>query len=211
MKQIPSKYLEAFIAACRQAASAGLVRASSGNLSWRVDDDHMLITETGSWMSKLTEEQVVVCRIADNVVLNNKRPSEEIGFHLGIMRKRAGVHVVLHFQSPCATALACRPLEQTDFCVIPEVPYHIGPIAVLPYLAPGSDQLAEAVVSAMTDHDLVILKNHGQVVMGKDFDNVIQKATFFELACDIILRVGDEVQTLSAEAVEALFSRHPKE
>jgi hypothetical protein len=33
---------------------------------------------------------------------------------------------------------------------------------------------------------------------------VIQKATFFELACDIILRTGTQVQPLPPEAVAEL-------
>ena len=55
-------------------------------------------------------------------------------------------------------------------------------------LTPSSKELAEKVVSAVQTHDLVILQNHGQVVLGEDFDDAIQKAGFFELACQILMR-----------------------
>jgi ribulose-5-phosphate 4-epimerase/fuculose-1-phosphate aldolase len=210
MTNVSEKQLEDFVAACHRVASFGLVRCSSGNLSWRVNEEYMLITATRSWMAEITREQVAVCRISNGDVLNEKKPSAENGFHFGILRERSDVNVVLHFQSPFATALACSWREQKNFFVIPEIPYYIGQIAVVPYLDPGSNALAKEVISAMKEHDLVILKNHGQVTVGKSFDDVIQKASFFELACEIILRTGDQVQFLSQDAIVYLRQIYSK-
>ena len=204
MNYASEKHLEEFVTACHRVASFGLVRCSGGNLSWRVNEEHMLITATRSWMAEITREQIAVCRISDSTVLNDKKPSAENGFHFGILRERSDVNVVLHFQSPFATAVACCGRDHKDFFVIPEIPYYIGPIAVVPYLNPGSNELAQGVVSAMKEHDLVILKNHGQVTVGKNFDDVIQKACFFELACEIILRAGNKIQFLSEDAIAYL-------
>lgn len=204
MNKLSEKHLESFVAACHRLASFGLVRCSSGNLSWRVNDEYMLITTTHKWMSELTKEQIAVCRISDGAVLNEKTPSAENGFHFGIFRERADVNVVLHFQSPFATALACSGRDIKNFFVIPEIPYYIGTIAIVPYLNPGSNDLAKEIISAMKEHDLAILKNHGQVAVGENFDDVIQKASFFELACEIILRAGDQIQFLSEDAITYL-------
>lgn len=208
MAHVSENHLDEFAAACRRIAASGLVRCSSGNLSWRVDEEYMLITTTRSWMGELTREQIAVCRISDGSVLNEKNPSAENGFHFGILRERSDVNVVLHFQTPFATAVACRGRDLKNYFVIPEIPYYIGPIAVVPYLNPGSSDLALEVVFAMKGHDLVILKNHGQVTVGKSFDDVIQKASFFELACEIILRAGDQIQFLSEDAVAYLRQRY---
>jgi ribulose-5-phosphate 4-epimerase/fuculose-1-phosphate aldolase len=56
----------------------------------------------------------------------------------------------------------------------------------------------------MKDHDLAMMANHGQIVVGKSFDDVIQKAVFFELACEIILRGGDDIRPLAPQAVAEL-------
>jgi hypothetical protein len=40
---VSEKYLEQFVVASHCVASHGLVRSSSGNLSWRVSEEHMLI------------------------------------------------------------------------------------------------------------------------------------------------------------------------
>ena len=204
MPIVSQRQLEDFAAASRRAAAHGLMRCSSGNLSWRIDGEHMLVKASRSWMADLTADQVALCRIADGVALNGRTPSVEIGFHAGILRQRPEVNAVLHFQTPCATTLACSNLQSINFFVIPEIPYYIGPIAIVPYLDPGSRDLADAVLAAMRDHDLAIMKNHGQVTVGKSFDDVIQKAAFFELACEIILRAGDRVQPLSADALSRL-------
>lgn len=204
MNQVSEKQLNEFVTACRRVASYGLVRSSSGNLSCRVNKEYMLITATRSWMGEMSKEQIAICRISDGAVLNEKKPSAENGFHFGILRERSDVNVVLHFQSPYATAVACSGRDYNNFFVIPEIPYYLGQIATVPYLNPGTNELAKEVISAMKEHDLVIMKNHGQVTVGNNFDEVIQKATFFELACEIILHAGNQIQFLSQSAIDYL-------
>jgi len=204
MNNIPEGHLDDFVAAAHRVAENGLVVCGSGNLSWRVDDDHMLVTSAGSWMANISTDEVAVYRIADGAILNGKKPSKEIGFHTAILRERRDVNVVLHFQSPSATTLACREPQVKNFFVIPEIPYYVGPVALVPYLLPGSPQLAEAVTAAIKKHNLASLRNHGQVTVGRDFDGVIEKAAYFELACNIILGAGESVQLLSRESVADL-------
>jgi ribulose-5-phosphate 4-epimerase/fuculose-1-phosphate aldolase len=203
--------LEEFVSAAHRTAQYGLVLCGSGNLSWRIDHQHMLITTTGAWLSDLTKDQVAICRIRDGVCLNGKEPSIELGFHRAILCERIDVGVVLHFQSPSATILACRREQAIDrFFVIPEVPYYIGPVAVVPYLAPGSADLGEAVTAAMRTHNAVILKNHGQVTVGTDLREALQRAVYFEFASTICLRAGEDVETLGEEAIESLYQARTK-
>jgi ribulose-5-phosphate 4-epimerase/fuculose-1-phosphate aldolase len=202
-----SSMMEEFAAACRKAASYGLMRCSSGNMSRRVDRERILVKASRAWMAECTAEDVALCRLADGQSLNDKKPSVEIGFHTGILRQRDDVDVVLHFQTPSATTLACRrDLESIDFFAIPEVPYYIGKIGLIPYILPGSVRLATVVTQTMKDHNLAVLANHGMVTVGKDYDDAIQKAVFFELACEIILKAGVNLRALTDEAVKELKS-----
>lgn len=204
MNEVSSEVLERFVEACHDVDRRGLLRCSCGNLSLRLDAERMLITATGSWMGKLTPEQVAVCRIADASVLHGPKPSSEVGFHAGILEARTDVHVVLHFQTPFATALACRPAASVDYAVIPEIPFYVGAVARVPYFLPGSPELASAVTEAMRDHDLVIMANHGQVTVARDLDHAIQNAEFFELACQVILINGPTLTPLPAQAIEQI-------
>lgn len=198
--------LDEFVSAARRVAQHGLVLCGSGNLSWRVDDECMLITATRSWLGELTKDQVAICGMRDGVSLNGIAPSIEIGFHRAILRDRRDIHVVLHFQSPSATVLACGGEHAyDDLFVIPEIPYYVGPVSVVPYMDPGSAELAAAVTSAMREHDVAILRNHGQVAAGKDLRDAFQKAVYFELAASIRLRAGENLQRLPQAGVEALY------
>jgi ribulose-5-phosphate 4-epimerase/fuculose-1-phosphate aldolase len=199
----PTK-VEAFVAGARKAAGYGLMRCSSGNMSCRLDQSHMLVKASRCWMAELDPEDVCVCRITDGSLVTGRPPSVEIGFHSGLLHARPDVNVVLHFQTPYATALACHEPPIENYFIIPEVPYYIGPIAHVPHIRPGSRELAQAVVKAMADHDLAQLANHGQVVVGQTYDDVIQKAVFFELACELLYHTGKNARLLTAEQVVAL-------
>ena len=206
MKPVPRRRLSLFAAACREAAARGLLRCSSGNLSWRIGDGRLLVTRTRSWLGELTAADIAVCSIADGASLNGVKPTVEVRFHAGILRARPDVDVVLHYQSLHATAMACRPSARVNFNVIPEIPFYIGEIGRVPYLPPGSAELADAVTETMTRHDLAIMANHGQITVARDFAHAIQNAEFFELACQIILMAGRDVKPLSAKAVRALHA-----
>lgn len=208
MRDVPDTTVEEFVNACHRAAAHGLMRCSSGNMSWRLDDDRFLVTASRSWMESITPDQVSVCCTTDGSLLEGAPASVETGFHAGILCTRADVDVVLHSQSPCATTLACTAGAATlNYAVIPEVPVYIGPIASVPYILPGSPALAAAVVQALQQHDLAVLSHHGQVTVARSLDHAIQNAAFFELACHILLHGGKQVDPLPHDAIAA-FQAH---
>ena len=153
----------------------------------------------------LPKEKVAICKLETGEVLNGVKPSMESGFHLGVLRERPDVNVVLHFQSQYATAVACMLELPKDFNVTAEVPCHVGAeIPAIPYYRPGSKELAEAVIAAMKDHNSVLLRKHGQVVCGKDFDQAFERAMFFEMACRIIILSGGKYDTLTPAEIADL-------
>jgi ribulose-5-phosphate 4-epimerase/fuculose-1-phosphate aldolase len=199
MPFVTDSHLKTFVEAAHRIGTHQLLLCSSGNLSWRLNDEILLISESGSWLPYMTKDQVCISRLVDGVVNNNLEPSMDSGFHFGIMRQRKDVNVVLHFQSLYATTLACLPDPPENFNVINEIPMYIGKIDMIPYVCPGSPELGLRVTESLKTHNLVVLRNHGQVVVGKNFDDVIQKALFFELACGIIMRSHNQAVRLSEE------------
>lgn len=201
---ITEQHIEQFLAMAHRVGDAGLTICSSGNLSWRVGDE-ALVSGTGSWVPSLQREKVALCRVATGEVLNGVKPSMESGFHLGVLRERPDVDVVLHFQSPYATAVACMTDIPANFNVTAEIPCHVGSeIPVIPYFRPGSPELAEHVKEALRTHNSCLLRKHGQVVCGKDFDEVFERAMFFEMACRIIVQSGGRYDVLMPAEIEDL-------
>ena len=69
---------------------------------------------------------------------------------------------------------------------------------------PGSPELAEQVKAALKDHNSCLLRKHGQVVCGKDFDQAFERAMFFEMACRIVVLSGGRHEVLSQEEIDDL-------
>ncbi len=197
--------IQDFVAACHKVAAYDLVRCSSGNLSWRIEPDIALLSASRSWLSEITAEQTAVCEISTGKCINDKTPSCESVFHLGILKSRPETNVVLHFQSPYATAISCGKPETHDYNLTIEGPVYIGTPAVVPYLPPGSPQLAQAVIEVFKDAQthLAILKNHGLVTIAKNINDAIQQAVFFEMACQILL-TNPKAKPLEPDAIKHL-------
>ena len=190
--------IEEFVDCAHKVGQLGLTVCSSGNLSIRIGDE-VLVSGTGSWVPELTADKVSVVRLSDGAVLNGIKPSMESVFHLGVLRERAPeVNCVLHFQSPYATAVACMKKRPENFNFTAECPIHVGrEIPMISYFRPGSPELASHVIEAMKEHDSVMLLKHGQVVCGKDFNQAVERAMFFEMACRIAVLNGDNVDPLT--------------
>lgn len=190
--------IQEFIKWARRAGAEQLSLCSSGNLSWRIGNDEVLVSATGSWLCDLRPEDVSVCRLSDEAVLNGVKPSREARFHLGIFRERPEVNAILHFQSTYATAIACMKNPPSSINLTAEIPIYVGEdIPVVPYLMPGSKELADAVTAAMHDHDSCFLANHGQVVAGSSLADAFEKAVFFEMGCRLAVLTQGNVNLMS--------------
>lgn len=201
---ITDQHIQSFVAQAHRVGELGLTICSSGNLSWRIGKQ-ALISGTGSWVPSLRPDQVSLCNVASGEILNGVKPSMESVFHLGVMRQRPDVGVVLHFQSPYATQVACSAVRPKSYNVTAEIPLHVGRvIPEIPFYRPGSSQLAEAVVNALKNRNSALMLQHGQVVCGKDFDDVIQRAMFFEMACRICVLADMKPAVLTEDEVDEL-------
>ncbi len=202
MFEVSNEKIQSFVAACHRVVDYGLVTCSSGNMSYRVNNELALLSASRSWLADITAEQVAVCHIDTGECVNGLTPTCESVFHLGILQRRPEHNVVLHFQSPYATMVACSKKEY-DFNVIIEVPVYIGTPSVVEYLPPGSGELADATIEAMSGSDMAILRNHGLVTVGRNYRDALQKASFFELACRIVVS-GCDPESLDGDSVKYL-------
>ena len=202
---ITNEHVEKFVEQARRYGKERWMLCSSGDLSWRVGNE-MLVSGTGSWLRDLKKDKVAICRMMDRQCINGVKPSMEFDFHAGVYRNRQDVNVVLHFQSEFATAVACMKNKPTNFNVVAEIPCKLGrTIPILPSMRPGSSALAKAVVDAMVNHDAVLLASHGQVVCGRDFDDVFEAVENGETPYGIVPMFLKRLHFLSLPAVSLCF------
>ncbi len=200
MDRFPTHIIDRFINTSHHLARQGLVQCSSGNLSYRVDEEHFLVSATGAWLERMSRDKIALCQMADGAHVSGPKPTVELGLHRGILLNRPEMNVVIHFQSESATALACRSGE-INYAVIPEIPYYLGTVATIPYHPPGSEALSDAVSEAIKTSDLVVLRNHGVVTTAAGFDRALQNALFFELACKVVLQGGEPLEAAEVESL----------
>jgi ribulose-5-phosphate 4-epimerase/fuculose-1-phosphate aldolase len=204
-----NKFADDLLAAAHLCARYSLVYAGSGNLSCKAGADAMMITAAGSWMSTLTEKEIVTCAIGSGRILRGKtKPSSESNLHRMIYQANSDAGAALHFQSRRATAISCNKKNASlNFNVIPEFPFYIGDVGFVPALEPGTRKLAEAVSKQSKARKIIIMQNHGIVAVGINLKRVVEMALFFELACGIILANGSNLSTLPLSIAWRLKAR----
>lgn len=166
-------------------AERGLAWGTSGNISLRVDEQRFLISASGAWLGKLVPEQTALCSLHEDACVGAK-PSIETPMHRAIYRTRPEAQVVVHVSPLYSTLVACSEMEvPTDLNI--ENIFYLGRIARVPFIHPGTQQLADAVAEAVREHETVILSNHGVITFHQSVPDVLMRVESFEMSCRILV------------------------
>ena len=87
--------------------------------------------------------------------------------HLRVYQENPRLRAVVHAHPPISTAHAACGLA-LDKPILTEVLMLLGPIPLVPYAAPGSDDLPEALAPFVQGHNGALLANHGALSWGRD-------------------------------------------
>ena len=88
------------------------------------------------------------------------------------------MEAVVHTHSPFATAMSIL-VEELPAVAAASAPY--SPVKVAPFEIPGSQEIAEAAVKAMGDHNVVcLLENHGLIAAGRNVSQAMSIAEYVE-------------------------------
>jgi L-fuculose-phosphate aldolase len=197
----PDPLREQVAAASRELAAAGLVRATSGNVSAR-DGDRIAITPTGGVLGELTAGDVVVVG-RDGALLEGERgPTSELALHLGAL-ERFGAGAVVHTHPPLGTALSLV-LDELP-CVHYEMVALGGAVRVAPYRTFGTPELAAVVHDALEGRSAALMANHGAITLGDTLAQAVERAHLLEWACGLYWRAAalGEPRALDADELEA--------
>jgi L-fuculose-phosphate aldolase len=192
---------EQVAAASRELAAAGLVRATSGNVSAR-DGERIAITPTGGMLGELTAKDVVIVD-RDGALLEGERgPTSELALHLGAL-ERFGAGAVVHTHPPIGTALSLV-LDELP-CVHYEMVALGGAVRVAPYRTFGTPELAAVVHDALEGRSAALMANHGAITLGETLAQAVERAHLLEWACGLYWRAAavGEPRALDADELEA--------
>ncbi|MCM8796283.1 MAG: class II aldolase/adducin family protein [Candidatus Omnitrophica bacterium] len=160
---------EEIIRVGRRLYEAGLAVANSGNLSCRIDEYNILITATGTSLGDLTPEDIVRVSLASGESLDSKNPSSELPLH-SLVYKNFPVQVVVHCHPPLINGYfsVYDSLKALTF----ETKLYLGEVPSVKQETPTVTQ-PQPVINALKSNNLVVLKNHGVVVIGQNFKDAL--------------------------------------
>ena len=187
--------------------ASGLITATGGNVTTRVTAgaDELWITPSQSFKGKLDLSQLVRIDLdGDPVDSGARSPSSERLMHAVVYRVKPEAEAVIHCHAANATVLANSGLP---FVPVSTEAAFFGEIPRVPFIMPGTVELADAVAEAMKDSWAVMLVKHGLLVAGRSLRRAADMASVIERSCEVILgshAVGKPPPVLPDDVLEKL-------
>ncbi len=191
----------------------GYIDGASGNISSRLDVDHILATPSGLAKGFMTPDQLIIVDMDGNKVgpstpaNANLRPTSELLMHLECYRQRDDVHGVVHAHPPTAVAMTIAGYS-FQRCLIPEAVVLLGIIPVTPYATPASPENRDAISNLIREHDTILLAYHGSLSVAEDVWKAYLHLESLEHTAKILYMVeqlGGAKQPIAPHQVEKLL------
>jgi autoinducer 2 (AI-2) kinase len=186
---------------------SGLITATGGNVSARAPNNPAEIWITPSQLFKgdLRPEILVPINIAGEPIdPASASPSSERLMHCAVFRVRTEATCVVHAHAPHATILANSGLP---FLPISTEAAFFGDIPRVPFIMPGTEELANAVEKAIGAGWAVLLQNHGLILAGRTLRRAADMVEIVERTAEVILgcyAVGREPPVLPEVIIASL-------
>ena len=186
----------------------GLITSTGGNVSVRIPGkDEVWITPNSFFKGALRAGMLVRVDLGGNAIgASPYAPSSERMLHCAMYRNNSSVGAVIHSHAPKATILALAGLP---FLPISTEAAFIGEIPRVPFIMPGTAELADAVGAAAKNTLAVIMQNHGLIVGGANLRHAIDLTLIIEQTADKLIAchmLGKTPPVLPDEIVSTLRS-----
>jgi autoinducer 2 (AI-2) kinase len=183
-----------------------LITATGGNVSVRIPGtDELWITPSQLFKGDLAPEVLVRIDLDGHSLDEGTRSaSSESLMHGAVYRNRPNAGAVIHAHAPNATILVNSDLP---FLPVSTEAAFFGNIPRIPFIMPGTRELANAVGEGIREEWAVLMKNHGLLVAGRSLRRAADMAEIIERSCEIILGCraqGVEPPVLPDDIVETL-------
>jgi L-fuculose-phosphate aldolase len=169
MKKIQEKYekqIKEMVKACHRCASVGFVQSQGGNLSQRAEDGLVLITPTKKAKADIEFDDICVVTEEGKTVYapEGGKPTGELPFHLRIFAQRSDVNAIVHAHPPILTGFAIHGGDWLKRPYLPEPVLEVGPMVLVPYAEPLSEELAQAFDAVIRQSNGFLMQNHGALM-----------------------------------------------
>ena len=201
---------ETVVLAGKMLVESGLIARTWGNVSCRISESQFVITPSGRDYLSLTPEEIVPVNISDCSYSGNIKPSSEKGVHAEVYKLHPNVHFVIHTHQDQASAIGASALQSIK--VSDKYPSLHGEVLCAAYALPGTKKLRRNVAEALvrSKGNAVIMKNHGAVCFGANYDETFKTAHELEDACkDFIHEQSKKISTSPSTDTAQIDSSAP--
>ncbi len=196
----------------RAVARAGLVVAAGGNIAARTTDDRIWVTPSGWSLADLSAANLVQVSLDGRRLEGADAPTSELLLHLAALRARPDIGWSVHLHPPMAILLPV--LDIPIRTITTDHAFYLRDIATVPYLHPGTAQLADAAGTELAaGADVVLLRHHGCLVVGDKPDLVLSRAVNLEAAAEATYRarlLGDNSSECPPQFLEHVRSEEAR-
>ncbi len=182
------KTKEQVLRAALEIHRMGFNSGLSGNISARIEGQQELIaiTPRGKHYATLSINDILVIDTHGDTVEGELVPSSESLVHMSIYKARLDIGCIIHAHPIYATAAAVANLAIPP--IVDEMVISIGgSIQVAQYAFPSTQELADNAVTALSNRNAVLLRNHGLVVTGNNMDRAINNCELSERVAHVFL------------------------
>ncbi len=189
-----------------------LASGLNGNISSRVDNKKYFITGRGTCLGRLSTADIVLTDVEGNVYGKGK-PSSEKTLHTAIYKNFPEVQAVIHTHLTYAGGFfhVNDTLTPSTF----ESRLYLGEVKCVAQFTPTVTDIAP-VIEALKKNNIMVLKNHGVLAMGKNlFDcflliQCLEEAVKMDVVSQIYRQVSSEKFQVSSKNKEQKESKRFK-
>ena len=158
---------------------------TSGNISARYKSG-LLITTSGSSNGFLEKEHIVYIDSYGNSLEHNKKPSSEKFLHIETYKYRKDVNCIIHVHSPYLSSFASAGKDLME-PIMAENVFYFGGIPLAKYGLPSSKELVDNTVPLLEKYDVVLMENHGVIVVAETMQQAYLKLEMAETYAHVVL------------------------
>ncbi|MGD1821918.1 MAG: class II aldolase/adducin family protein [Pleomorphochaeta sp.] len=193
----------------------GLTTVSGGNISLRINDELFCITPSALDKSCLTADKIAIVGFDGTNHTPEFKLSIESEIHRLLLINRPEMNAVVHSHPIYASTFSAIEGEKCNILtkLTAEAYYFMGDVINVPYHLMGTEPLAHEVAKYAKDYDVMLMRNHGAIVLAKDLLGGFDKMDLLERAakmtviakqlesCGVKLSELNEAQSKEIEAL----------
>lgn len=212
MNKLERQIREEIINTATMLHHKNMLAACDGNISYRYNDNTILITPSGKPKFLLVEDEIAVVDINGKVIKG--KPSSEMLMHLEVYKMRADARAVIHAHPPTAVAysIAHPAAEEIPGKSFSELILAIGKLPIVPFQMPGSLEMGTALHPFIKNYKVMVLARHGALSFGEDLIEAYSGMERLEHSCEILLKAESfgAVTELDEQTIDELHAMRKK-